>query len=624
MYIALKNNKGTPTLLLMRSLYRDSPSRPGRKSCVPQLVKTIGPLRRFDDGKEDYVGRLRQSFREGRPLIPELLPYCGVKAEPKEPAAQARLAPAWNLEFEHPRWCAQILLDPVFKALGLSALCATLKHSLKLPFDFEGWVKLVVYCRILSPCSKLATSELNSKFFRKVVGDGDPEFHVYEALDVVYDHRLQILRRLNSSIAKAMGGRRDTSILYYDVTNFYFEKDQPDPDEPDAEENVERKGLRKIGVSKEHRPQPIVQMPMFLDNSGLPVAIGAFPGNTLDSLTASPMLAGTVGQMGIKGRFIYIADRGVCSWPLMCALEDAGDGYIMRKGLRGSCKADQDWALDEDGFKWLGKDFRYKSRIVETEVELMEDGPDGAVRTTRRKLRQKCIVYWSRSFYDRDAAEHRNFLEFVRKLRENKSRFRVPTSQAATLRRFMSRKTEQVSTGRHIDSSDLRLVLDNEKIDRYCSLMGLYQLRTSELDMDPLEAIDKYHGLSRIEDLFREMKVTLEPRPVFLRCRERIHAHLLLCMIALLMVRIIQRKWLRAFPPENDKRRCWTCGLSGRKVAAALRALQVDERTPGAFAFCNADEDNVLPLLHAFGIDIRPRLYTLDELRHMRASARAF
>ena len=126
------------------------------------------------------------------------------------------------------------------------------------------------------------------------------------------------MQRMNSSIRKGMG--RDTTLLFYDVTNFYFEIGDPDPDEEDENGEIVEKGSRKKGVSKEHKNQPIVQMAMFLDNSGIPIAINMFPGNTLDHQTAVPTYEETVSKMGFDSKFIFIADKGICTGPIMCSL----------------------------------------------------------------------------------------------------------------------------------------------------------------------------------------------------------------------------------------------------------------------------------------------------------------
>jgi transposase len=224
------------------------------------------------------------------------------------------------------------LLDAIFAGLGLDQLFASIKHSAGITYDLQGIVRLLTYGRILEPASKIATMRQNDSYYRPLV-KSDNDFNVYDVLDVIYENRKQIIRRMNTCISRGIG--RNTSTVFYDVTNFFFETEEPDEDLVDEEGQDIEKGLRKMGVSKENRKQPIIQMGLFLDDNGIPISIETFPGNTLDHLTLRTAMKNTVDTLDLD-RFILIADRGMYSGTNMCHVIDRGNGYIVSKSLKKS------------------------------------------------------------------------------------------------------------------------------------------------------------------------------------------------------------------------------------------------------------------------------------------------
>lgn len=608
MFVESYKNNGVDYLRLVRSVRRPKKSDPSVLTSYKETELSIGPLSRFDDGKPDYVRRLKRSFRDGKPLIPALQPYVGEPAVPRHEGVAAGVS-LFRSSFAHPRHASQILLDRIFQELGLSGLFSTIKCNSRIGYPLADYVRLLVFDRILSPGSKIGTVRHNEDYCKPIVVDDGYAYHVYDALDVVYENRDRILKRMDSAISRHAG--RDASLLFYDVTNFHFETGAPDDDVTDGCGNVLAKGIRKKGVSKEERSLPIVQMPMFLDNSGLPVAIDLFPGNTLDAQTAVPAYGHTVRKLGFRSRFIFIADRGVCTGPVMCELLDGGNGYIISKPVRKADRNLKGWILDREGYaEAAGGRFRYKAKAIDAEVR----DKDGNLR----HIRQKAVAYWSRNFYERDVREHKSFLDFVARLKESPASFRVTRAQASGLRRFLSRDVLDKETGEMLDSGRLAAMIDGRKLEEYTGLMGYYVIVTSELDMDPLEVIDKYHGLSRIESQFEEMKGTLDARPMYVRKPEHIHAHLLICMIALVMVRLIQRKYQQAYPPAKDDGRDWTYGLTGGRVQAALRkwkAIQVGE---DSYWFADVDDADLSAILAAYGLKIPRKQYSYGEMARMK------
>ena len=198
--------------------------------------------------------------------------------------------------------------------------------------------------------------------------------------------------------------------------------------------------------------------------------------------------------------------------------------------------------------------------------------PDGK----KRIFKEKVVGYWSKAFHERELHENASFLSF------------------------------------------------DEKLSKFNELFGYYQIVTSELDMPEREVIDKYHGLTQIEDQFREMKSTLETRPIYVRTREHIEAHLMICFIALTMMRLIQRKTKSALGAEFGKDLDWTYGLPGARVAKALADWQVDELPGDYYRMQNVDGDDIGLLLKAFGLEIPAKIYTNGDIRKLKSSVNPF
>jgi transposase len=579
----------------------------GRPIIGKRIVLSLGALAKHDDGRPDYLKRLRESFAEGRPLIKELEPYVGQAPVRK-----------WTVTFERgdakcigePKRMAPCILDPVFRALGLDELFASVKCASRIRYDLTGIVRLLTYGRIIDPESKWSTMGQNDQYYVPPVKSTNPD-NVYDALDVIYANRRQIVQRMNTCIARAIG--RSPGTVFYDVTNFFFETARPDDDFEDEDGSVAT-GLRKFGVSKENRRQPIVQLGLFLDDNGIPISFATFPGNTLDHHTLRPAMKETMGDLGI-GRFVLVADRGMYSGTNMYAVREAGNGYIVSKSLRKTDKAERAWAIDPDGYTVVSDRFRHKSRIVKRVVK-DDDG-------RKHEIREKVVVYWSKAFYEREKNENASFMEFLQKLRENPGCYRISSAHSKGLRRFLKKEYVNKVTGEKVDSSDLVPMIDEAKLNEFNELMGYYQIVTSELDMGDREVIEKYHGLTQIEDQFREMKGTLETRPVFVQTPEHIKAHLMVCFMALTMIRIIQRKTrLAAKPSKEDSK--WSYGIPGRRISDALAGWQVVELPGEYYQVQKSKGDDIFAILKAFGMELKPQLYTRGEIREMKATANPF
>ena len=598
MFVEQCKNNGVPYLRLVQS-YRVEDSQ-GRKVSRKKTILNIGPLSRFDDGKPDFVQRLKDSYKEGKPIIDLLLPYI------EEPVAKKHVITFEDGDMScigNPKLVSQILLDRLFVQLGLDKLCATLKHSLGLSYDLTGFIRLLIFGRILQPASKWETAQQNAQYFAPLADTTYP-YHIYDALDVLAEYKEQFIHRMHSSICKTVG--RSSTHIYYDVTNFFFEIEKPEPNE-DIGDGVQ-KGLRQKGVSKENRKEPIVQMGMFLDDNGIPITIETFPGNTLDQATLRPALKKSMGKLETE-RFVLVADRGLHSFYNLCHLVSDGQGYIVSKSIRKTPKAERQWIMMQEDYIAKGNSFKFKSRIVTRRVK----DENGVVM----ELKEKVIVYWSERFYMREYNEHKSFLDFLERLRQNPASFRITAIQSNKLKKFFKREFVHKDTGEIIESGKLLGMLDEEKVEELTAFMGYYQIVTSEIDMPDEDVIEAYHGLTQIEDQFREMKGTLNTRPVYVSTKEHIQAHLLVCLIALTMLRLIQKKIISS--SQIEKSGCtWSYGMSGRRVQTALQKWQIDKLPGDIYRFSNTTDDDLKRILSAFSINIIPKLYTRGDLRKIK------
>ena len=607
MFIEISKNNGKDYLRLTKS--NRVKNNEGVKVARNTVILNIGPLDKFDDGNPEYIRRLRESFRAGNPLIEILEPYC------------LKQAPLQKYRFEftegepacigNPKLFSHKLIERIMEELGLHFFFSTYKTFTKIEYNIYSFVKLMVFGRLLNPASKLATVRQNDDYYEPVLDKAHNPDNIYDTLDFIADHHDKIIRRMNTNIVKK--GDRNTDLIFYDVTNFYYETENPDADILDEDGEILEKGLRKMGVSKENKKQPIVQMGLFMDNNGIPIAVESFPGNTLDHLTLKKSLSKNIDNLELS-RFILVADRGICNYANIFHTIDGGNGYIMAKSLLKSTAAERKWAYSDKDFYVQSPEFKHKSRVVRKKVK-DENGEE-------REIVEKVVVYWSKNFADRANKENKSFLDFLDKLMESPENFRITATQSKSLRRFMAKNMVDKKTGEVVDSSKLKAMIDKSKVDAFKQSFGYYQIVTSELKMDDKEVIEKYHRLSQIENQFRIMKGNLSTRPLFVRNPEHIKAHLLICMIALTVMRIIQNRIVKSGVVRNAEERgvCWTMGLSGERIQRALNKWQVELLPGDYYKFMNANDVDLRLILDAFGIEIPHKFFRRAELKQIKTN----
>lgn len=393
--------------------------------------------------------------------------------------------------------------------------------------------KFLVLLRILSPDSKRASFQMKNGFYGLTTDFDLPD--VYRALDQIAGFEIESQRHLNEMVKESIG--RDLSHAFYDVTNYFFEIDFPDGEDD----------LRKRGVSKEHRVDPIVAMGLFMDGNGLPVSMSIFPGNTSESLTLQPTMKDIKDSYGL-GRLVVVGDKGINSSKNINAIVNAGDGFVFSQILRGKKGQRYHGELLSQNCWVSNADGSYRHKVFEEVYEGLD--ADGKKVTRKRKV----LLYWSQ--------EEADMAHCKREEKLNKAA-RSVKNNAYSIKKGVDEYTKSTivekSTGEVLENIVTRRSVDLEKAEKDAMLDGFFCIITSELDYSESKIRQVYGGLWRIEQSFRLMKSDLYARPVFVHKNERIRAHFLICFVALLIIRIIQHRM-------GDK------ALSAERIARALNA----------------------------------------------------
>ena len=598
MFIDKYPNNGVPYLRVAETFYV---TENGRLKSSKRVIRNIGPLSRFDDGKPDYLKRLRTSFKEGAPLIESLsdLAISNVKSDYVTARFDRKSQDEVYLD---PKNIGYFVLDAMYDALGIYDVLKKYRSDSRIEYDLNGHAKALIFGRCFSPDSKCATWRARDSYLFEVVSS-DKVIEVYRALDVLDEQSGKIQQRMNTKIEKRIG--RNKTICFYDVTNYWFETDNSDEDEFSDSGELLKEGLRKSGPSKAKNRKPIVQMGLFMDDNGIPVSYKIFPGNHIDQTTLRPAMKETLSKMGYE-RAIIVADGGLNSGKNLAHIVSQGNGYIVSKSAKGSPKDVKEWLLDEDGYIWNEKKtFKLKSK---TRTRTACDEHGGSVELTER-----LISYWSKKQYDYAMHENRKFIEYLNSAIEHPDKLK---DKQPKLKKYLVETKADKETGEVVDTVSI-LSLDMEKIKSDLGLMGYYTLITSELDMDEHEVIDKYHGLSRIEDSFKVIKSDLEGRPVFVNTPEHINAHFLTCFIALTMIRILQYKILVNEGEVTNSTRKWKMGIPADRIKEALAGYMADLQ-PGGFYKLTKPSDDLSRIFAGIGMAFPLPLPSESELRQFK------
>lgn len=407
-------------------------------------------------------------------------------------------------------------LSRIYHELDLHSFMNSRARSLNVEYIPNNILKLLCFERLLNPGSKKRAFENKDRYFENSDFSLDD---IYGFLSVIAKYKDSLQIHMHDKIKQLYG--RSTELVYYDVTNYYFEIDEQDE-------------MKKRGVSKEHRPDPIIQMGLFMDTMGIPISYRLFPGNTNDCETVRPMLAGLKRDYDI-GRVIIVADKGNNTAKNVNYHVMRGDGYVYSQTVRGAQKELKDYVFEEGGYTWIGDDYKIKSRVYPREISVM--GNNG--KPMKKRIDEKQIIFYSRDYDRRAKMEREPALLKAMELVNNPAKYNRSTSYGAA--KYVKNLEYDKETG-EIMTSEKKPIFDVEKLREEERFDGYYAIVTSELDKSDQEIIEIYRGLWRIEESFKVTKSDLKARPVYLSRQDRIESHFLICFIALTIIRILQHK----------------------------------------------------------------------------------
>lgn len=517
-------------------------------------------------------------------------------------------------EYSSSKNVGYIVIKELYSKLKIKQFWKKKASSLKIQYDLEAIYRLLVFSRILYPGSKKFTFENRIKFFEPF------DFtlkDIYRALDV-FAQEEESLQKWIFEHSKDICSR-DLSHTYFDCTNYYFEIEYNDEDLIDEEGNIIEKKYRKRGPEKNHRPDPIIELGLFMDANGLPLSYTLFPGNESEKVQLRPFLARSRKDFNIS-RTVVVADRGLNTSDNIYFLagkndknlgEDHNlDGYIYGQSVRGADEEFKKWILDPKGYvrtvlkssddRSSDNDdddivFVHKSRIYPKKIKINREKKNGKMGKATITVTQKQMVYFSKKYAKRQAHARNQMVERARDLIKNPKKYdKVYAKGAAS---YVVNLQFDKETGEVIAKN---LYLDEDKINKEAELDGYYSIVTSELDMSDMELRDKYRGLARIEDTFKVTKSNLESRPVYVWTTESIKAHFMTCFTSLVIIRLLERLL-------NDK-------YSPDRIINALQEYNVTDFGGNCYS-CLNNSKIIMECSKLFNLDLDNKYRTRREMR---------
>lgn len=447
-----------------------------------------------------------------------------------------------------------LYLKDVYAKLNLSDFFKSVSSDRKITYDCNKICQFLTYARILDPASKYGTYDKLDTYYEKPQVEYQ---HMIRFLDILDRNSDQYLKHLFDNSENIV--KRDTSVMYYDCTNYFFETEKPDEEIVDEVTGEIILGLRQFGISKENKTSPIVEMGLIMDSRGIPISMCIHPGNTNEQLTAVPLEKEVIKMTGNK-KFIYCADAGLGSYNIRKFNDMGGRAYIVTQSVKKLGQEIKDIVFNDSNYRLLSNDdaitlkemrtfnkkdvnnlslyndFAYKVIPANTAMDtgLYEEKvyKNGRTKKVKAKgtLHQYIIVTFSRKMMEYQRTIRERQLERAKKLLRLKDPEKIKKGPN-DIRRFL----------KNTSSDTANYVLDMDKIHEEEKYDGFYAVATN-LDDSAKDILAVAQNRYKIEDCFRIMKTNFDARPVFLRKPERIRAHFLICYTALLIYRLMEYK----------------------------------------------------------------------------------
>jgi len=503
MRLKITKSKNAASLYVIKSLYNNGV----RTSKIVEKLGTVSELSKKLDGQDPiewakkYIEELNR--REKEENLEIIARYSPTKIIAKD---EQRSFNGGYLFLQH-----------IYHGLGLDRICKDISARHKFTFDLNSILSRLLYARIIYPSSKLATLQLSTKFIEP------PAFelqHIYRALEVIAEETECIQSSLYANSLKY--SKRDTRVLYYDCTNYFFEIEQEE-------------GLKQYGISKEHRPNPIVQMGLFMDGNGIPLAFNINKGNTNEQGTMKPLEKKILSDFNLS-KFIVCTDAGLASENNR-KFNDRGErAFITTQSIKKLKAHLIEWALDPEG--WSSPTDRKTYDISKLDEEKYKNTTFFKERWIKENdFEQRLIVTYSIKYRDYQRTIRSSQIERAQKLIKGKL-VKLKKINPNDYKRFITKThcTDEGEVAKHaIYGIDSLLIAKEEAFD------GFYGVCTN-LEDDASVIIKINHRRWEIEECFRIMKSEFKARPVYLSRDDRIKAHFTTCFLALVLFRFLEKK----------------------------------------------------------------------------------
>ena len=504
-----------------------------------------------------------------------------------------------------------VVFKYIYKELELDKFWKNVSSKYEIEYDLDKIFQLMVFSRILFPASKKKTFENRYNFFESF-DDFELE-DVYRSLDILGEHEEELQKWIyDHSVTKY---HRDLSATFFDCTNYYYDISKPDMDDLDDDGNLILKRYRKYGPEKNHRKDPIVELGLLMDNTGIPLAYDLFPGNESEKIHMLPIINRARSQYGF-GRTIVVADRGLNTSDNIFMLNGKNntehnprDGYIYGQSVRGADKEFKEWVLKQDEYKntkieendtddetSMNGIFRHKSRIYPKKIYITREKNDASTVKQSITVDQKQMVYYSEKYKKKQKLERDRAVERAVDLIAHPKKYDKVSAKGASGYVMNLAYTQD---GEIINKN---LALDTDKIAEEEKYDGYYSIVTSELKMDDIEIREKYRGLIRIEDTFKITKSEFDTRPIYVRTNEHIDGHFTTCFTALVLIRLLQVKL------ENK----YTVG----KLLTSLKKYNCVHLDKNNYQFVYNDEI-IISISKSFNINLSAKYKTSNEIRRL-------
>ncbi|WP_057527627.1 IS1634 family transposase, partial [Streptococcus pseudopneumoniae] len=497
------NKEGRTHVYLVEGYRKDGKVR-------QRILKKYGLLDELEVEEPDILERLKREAKEGLLTEPQ---FFQVSYDLLAPMNEVDQSYGW------------MVLDNLFEELKLTEFLKTVKS--KSEYDLAQVLKLLVFQRVLNPDSKLSTYASQVNLF----GHWEISLNaIYRSLDKLDTLKEKLLLHLHKEVSRMT--KREARLVFYDVTNYYFETDIPDETVVSVDGEILKEGLRRRGPSKEHRPKPIVQLGLFMDTNGIPISYKLFRGNQTDPITYLPAVEEVKKQFGIE-RIVVVADKAMNSSYNISEMIHQKDGWLFsqkHRGRRGASKELQTQILNPNDWQFNKElTFAKKSYLRERKLGTKKDSP---------LVKEKVLITWSKKYADRERIRREGALEYASQL-TNAELFRQTSKKGG--KKYLDLHYLDEKTGELKPFSPL-VTIDHEQVDFDAQFDGVNVLVTSEVGMTDEEMLEAYKELAKIEDCFRITKTELESRPVYVWTENHIQAHFLTCFIALIHLRLLQHQ----------------------------------------------------------------------------------